>query len=151
MTKQDNLFTSDGRASDSARGSTFDPVLDGERLGKQFDLIMGLMRDGRWRTLGEIADRTEQPQASISARLREARGKGHAVDKRRRGRPSDGLWEYRVRWMQGEVKTATDWRARALKAEARVEQLERELDLAKRVMGPQGVHLPTLLSWGAGE
>lgn len=55
------------------------------------------MRDGRWRTLREIAALTGAPEASVSARLRDARkGKFGAwvVSKRRVG--MGGLYAYRV-------------------------------------------------------
>jgi DNA-binding transcriptional regulator GbsR (MarR family) len=58
-----------------------------------------LMRDGRWRTLDEIARSTGDPHASISAQLRhlrKARFGEHTVDKRARGDRRQGLFEYRV-------------------------------------------------------
>ncbi len=57
------------------------------------------MRDGRWRTLQEIADVTGDPQASISAQLRHLRKPrfgGYTVEKRRRGLPEHGLYEYQL-------------------------------------------------------
>jgi hypothetical protein len=49
------------------------PAVDDPRLQKQHERILTLMRDGRWRTLGEIAAVTGDPEASISAQLRHAR------------------------------------------------------------------------------
>ncbi len=80
-------------------GATIEPELDTERLGAQYRRVFLLMRDGVWRTLREIAEATESPEASVSARLRDMRqasNGGHTVERRRRGEPSRGLHEYRV-------------------------------------------------------
>lgn len=83
--------------------STFGPAysgpIDGDRLSKQFDRILALVRDGRWRTLREIGETTKDPPASVSAQLRHMRKQrfgGYLVEKRHRGEPSNGLWEYRL-------------------------------------------------------
>lgn len=47
---------------------------------QQLVRVRELMRDGKWRTLSEIADVTGDPEASVSARLRDLR------------RPKYGLW-----------------------------------------------------------
>lgn len=77
-------------------GETFDEARDGARLGAQQDAVNGLMRDGEWRTLGEISSAIfGAPEASVSARLRCARKEkhgGYTVLRRYRG---SGLWEYR--------------------------------------------------------
>jgi biotin operon repressor len=56
------------------------------------------MRDGRWRSLQELADASGWPPASVSARLRQLRKTGLTVHRRRRF--IDGclsrLWEYQV-------------------------------------------------------
>jgi hypothetical protein len=57
------------------------------------------MNDGQWRTLAEIEEITEDPQASISARLRDLRKERfgeHEVARRRRGSGQRGLFEYRI-------------------------------------------------------
>ncbi len=57
------------------------------------------MRDGKWRTLDEIATFTGDPHASVSAQLRhlrKARFGGHKVEKRARGDRHCGLFEYRL-------------------------------------------------------
>jgi len=54
---------------------------------------------GQWLTLSEIRERTGDPEASISARLRDLRKDrfgGLEIEKRRRGEASRGLWEYRL-------------------------------------------------------
>ena len=77
-------------------GETFDRASDGRRLDGQAGDVFRLMRDGKWRTLAEIASATGHPEASVSARLRDLR-KPHLggctvlrqyIDK--------GLWAYRV-------------------------------------------------------
>jgi biotin operon repressor len=66
--------------------------------GKQFHDVQTLMSDRQWRSLSEISDATGHPPASVSARLRQLRGRGLTVHRRRRligGCPSR-LWEYRL-------------------------------------------------------
>lgn len=79
-------------------GQTFVPALDRRRLGKQHARIVELMRDARWRTLAAIERETRDPQASISARLRDLRKSQYGswiVERRRTATP--GVFEYRVR------------------------------------------------------
>jgi hypothetical protein len=57
------------------------------------------MLSGEWLTLAELEGFTGHPQASISARLRDFRRPkfgGHTVERRRRGGPSSGTYEYRL-------------------------------------------------------
>ena len=78
-------------------GKTFEPKKDGTRLRKQLDAVRDLMADGRWRTLGEIAEKLGYPEASISARLRDLRKVkfgGCTVERQRRH--EQGLFEYRT-------------------------------------------------------
>jgi hypothetical protein len=80
-------------------GTTYDPELDYDRLARQFERVRALMSDGAWRTLREIADELGHPEASISARLRDLRKEkfgGFLVERRRRGDPPRGLFEYRL-------------------------------------------------------
>ncbi len=79
-------------------GATFDPALDEERLNEQTIRIYRLMNDSLWRTLAEISAETGDPEASVSARLRDLRKPdfGAFVVNRRRRTPSSGLWEYRL-------------------------------------------------------
>lgn len=86
-------------------GETYEPEFDHERLGAQALRVWGLMRDGTWRTLAEIEAACGDPQASISARLRDFRKHDfgdHTVERRRRGEGRCGLFEYRV-VMQGDA------------------------------------------------
>ncbi|HDK41282.1 MAG TPA: hypothetical protein ENH31_02895 [Nitrospirae bacterium] len=81
----------DGRASN--------PVYDQARLAGQVQRIYNLMLDGRYRTLDEISKETGDPEASVSAQLRNLRKPrfgGHTVNKRHRGDRKDGLWEYQL-------------------------------------------------------
>ena len=80
-------------------GPVYVPSLDRERLTGQLRRIFDCMKDGRWRTLNEIEQVTGDGQASISAQLRhlrKARFGSHEVEKRRRGAPGSGWWEYRL-------------------------------------------------------
>lgn len=65
-------------------GYTYIEKRDGARLGAQLQGVFDLMKDGRHRTLAEIAKATGYPEASISARLRNLRDErfgGHTVNK----------------------------------------------------------------------
>lgn len=80
-------------------GETFEPDLDTSRLTGQLARVKAVVTDGRWRTLSELEHECQAPQASVSARLRDLRkpafGRFH-VERRRRGEPQLGLFEYRV-------------------------------------------------------
>lgn len=78
-------------------GATFDTLLDLARLNAQSRRVAELMVDGAWRTLREVAEDTGDPEASISARLRDLRkpkNGGHTVERRRRA--GAGTHEYRL-------------------------------------------------------
>lgn len=80
-------------------GPDYDHAVDGTRLAGQYERIFNLMADGGYRTLDEIGDAASAPGASISAQLRHMRKPrfgSHTIEKRRRGAPADGLWEYRL-------------------------------------------------------
>jgi len=80
-------------------GITYEAKHDRSRLAAQSSRVFTLMSDGAWRTLGEIAEATGDPQQSVSARLRDfrkARWGGHVVERRARGKRSEGLFEYRL-------------------------------------------------------
>lgn len=86
-------------------GSNYSPEHDQKRLTGQLLRIFDLMKDGNWRTLDEISLATGDPASSVSAQLRNLRKSkmgGHTVDKRHRGEPCNGLWEYRVLVNYGE-------------------------------------------------
>ena len=80
-------------------GPCYDPAFDQGPLPKQLGRIFTLMRDGGRRTLDEIATSTGDPAARISAQLRHLRKPrfgGYTVQKRRRGLPDHGPYEYRL-------------------------------------------------------
>jgi hypothetical protein len=79
-------------------GATFNPVLDGRRLGDQLAAVKELMLDGNWRTLAQIKDVLGHPETSISARLRDLRKDrfGGLQVYRRRIPGTNGLHEYKV-------------------------------------------------------
>lgn len=80
-------------------GPDYSPALDQKRLTGQILRIYNLMKDGVFRTLPEIKASTGDPEASISAQLRHLRKfkfGGHQVNKRRRGEPKNGLFEYQL-------------------------------------------------------
>lgn len=72
--------------------------VDDPRLLRQIERVWLVVRDGTWRTLGQIAHDVDAPEASVSARLRDLRKPwwgGHEVEERRTAAAS-GLHEYRV-------------------------------------------------------
>lgn len=89
-------------------GSDYDDERDRPRLAGQLLRVFNCMKDGAWRTLDEIHELTGDPHASVSAQLRHLRkerfGK-HTIDKRHRGEPAHGLYEYRL-------TVAAGWRTR---------------------------------------
>jgi hypothetical protein len=77
-------------------GDTFNEGRDGKRLRAQLYRVYKVMYDGTWRTLRMIALETNDPEPSISARLRDFRKNkfgGHRVERKYL---HDGLWEYRL-------------------------------------------------------
>ena len=78
-------------------GATYDRALDKKRLNAQTRRVYDLMRDGEWRTLRALSARTGDPEASVSARLRDLRKAkfgGFTVDRRRAA--DGGTFEYRL-------------------------------------------------------
>lgn len=78
-------------------GATFISAFDFDRLNAQELRVFQAMKCGTWRTLREIAVITGDPEASISARLRDLENiHGLTKLKRRRGPETRGLYEYRI-------------------------------------------------------
>lgn len=78
-----------------AHGSTFDQDRDGARLQGQCLRVYQCMADGKPRTLRQIEIETGDPQASVSARLRQLRTDfGFIVEREYVG---GGIWCYVVR------------------------------------------------------
>lgn len=89
-------------------GACYVPMYDKGRLWTQHNRIFFLMQDSEWRTLGDIERHTGDPQASISATLRDFRKErfgSHTVNKRRLGDPRRGLFEYKL-ILNGESQMA---------------------------------------------
>ena len=79
-------------------GQTIEPQ-DIPRLASQLERVRELMKDGKWRTLGEIqAAIGGGSGAGISARLRDHRKPkfGAWIMDSRRVAGTAGLWEYRI-------------------------------------------------------
>lgn len=77
-------------------GKTYEPARDKVRLNKQQVRIVRVMQDGEWHTLSEMSDKTGDPEASVSARIRDLRKEkfgGHSVVREYVGK---GLWRYRM-------------------------------------------------------
>jgi hypothetical protein len=77
-------------------GADYEPCRDSARLSAQHNRIKNLMLDGQARTLGQIAEVTGDPEASISAQLRHMRKErfgAYTVSKNHLG---NGLYTYKV-------------------------------------------------------
>lgn len=96
----DGLFDDELQPNVAAfAGSDYVPEIDDARLQGQILRVYNVMKDGRWRTINEIAAVTGDPPASILAQLghlRKERFGSFQVDKRPRGDRKRGLWEYRL-------------------------------------------------------
>ena len=80
-------------------GATYNAKVDCQRLTPQTQRVYDAMLDGRWRSLFELSVKTGDPEASVSARLRDLRKQrfgAFVVDRRRRGNSDHGLFEYRL-------------------------------------------------------
>lgn len=68
---------------------------DRRRLAAQQARVLAIVRSGAWYTLAGLSAMTGDPEASVSARLRECRKLGYTVE-RRRVRDGGGQWAYRL-------------------------------------------------------
>lgn len=78
---------------------TYEARLDKDRLDTMLGRVFMLMKDAKWRTVPEIAAVVPGSHTGISARLRDLRKEkfgGHILNRRRRGEPEDGLWEFQL-------------------------------------------------------
>ena len=85
----------DGPPDGERSGGTYDSSRDKDRLNRQARKVWLVVSDGEWHTLAGISGRTGDPEASVSARLRDLRKKrfgSHIITRRY---VSDGLWQYR--------------------------------------------------------
>lgn len=88
-------------------GAFYIPGLDEKRLSSQLQRVLELMLDHNWRTLTEIKTVVGGSEAGLSARLRDLRKPEHGcfmIEKRRRGRPENGLFEYRLKPIHEQFK-----------------------------------------------
>lgn len=77
-------------------GATYEPKQDKIRLNRQLQLVFDVIRSGRWLTLRDISQETGQPEASVSARLRDLRKDRFGAWHVERRRCDGGLFEYRL-------------------------------------------------------
>lgn len=82
-------------------GATYSREHDLERLNRQQRAVYDAMKAGDWLTLRELGSITGEPEASISARIRDFRKAEMStlyitVESRRRGDAKRGIWEYRL-------------------------------------------------------
>ena len=77
-------------------GADYNHARDGERLNTQLARIVTLMADGQWRTLEQIKLATGDPEASISAQLRNLRKARFGRMTVERKHVGFGLYQYRV-------------------------------------------------------
>lgn len=77
-------------------GATYQHERDGRRLHAQHHRVLAFIRGGAWHTLAAISKATHDPEASVSARLRDLRKPqfGSYLIERRYVRR--GLHEYRL-------------------------------------------------------
>jgi len=99
MSEQMTLFDKKPSFTELADAGTFEGPDQEEhvvRLRGQIKRIFECVKDGRWRTLADIARETGDPITSVSAQLRHLRKErfgAHTVERRHDG---DGLYSYRV-------------------------------------------------------
>lgn len=82
-------------------GADYQATLDFDRLTTQIGKVLEAVQDGQWHTLRELSERTDAPEASVSAQLRNLRKPkhgGYTIERRRAaGVPEQcGLYEYRL-------------------------------------------------------
>lgn len=76
-------------------GETYEPELDGERLGAQLQRVKLAMASGEWFTLAKLASIARCSEASASARIRDLRKEKFGSWNIERRRVVGGLHEYR--------------------------------------------------------
>lgn len=77
-------------------GATYVPGRDHVRLAGQMLAVFELMKDGRWRTLAEIAETVKGTEAAVSARLRDFRKAKYGGREVRREHVGSGLFRYKL-------------------------------------------------------
>ena len=84
-------------------GATFDYARDARRLAGQHARVLAFLRDSQWHTLSQIAEATGDPEASVSARLRDLRKPRFGSYVVERQYVERGLFRYRLRVGQLEL------------------------------------------------
>ncbi len=79
-------------------GETYEADRDFARLNAQHRRVYEAMDEARWMTLHQVSAITGDPEASISARLRDFRKKEYGNHYVGRHYMGDGLWEYLLIW-----------------------------------------------------
>ena len=77
-------------------GVTYNHERDNIRLSGQCQRVFDVMKDGQWRSLQELAQEAEAPEASVSARLRDLRKKRFGCHEVSRRHIEGGLYVYRL-------------------------------------------------------
>jgi hypothetical protein len=91
-------------------GQTYDDTRDRDRLNRQARLVWRVMSDGAWHTLGELSAATGgEPEASVSARLRDLRKPRFGSHIIRRRYVGGGLWEYRWEGRKADHDEPPPW------------------------------------------
>ena len=79
-------------------GDTYSHDRDFLRLNAQHRRVYDAIIDGEWYSLGDISEITGDPQASISARIRDFRKKEFGKHYIIRRHIHHGLWKYKLVW-----------------------------------------------------
>jgi len=109
-----NTSQADPRASSAIHfpGPDYLWQFDSFRLANQHQRVKEIMSRGWWLTLQEVAASVRAPESSVSAQIRHLRKPefgSHVIEKRRRGDPKNGLYEYRINWEKTrELRKALD-------------------------------------------
>lgn len=81
-------------------GATYEPTQDKDRLSNALGRVYELLRDGRWRTLREIACYANCSESGASARIRDLRKEKFKADYPNKDieakRVEGGVWVYRM-------------------------------------------------------
>ena len=85
-------------------GDDYIPERDNIRLTGQLLRIWNVVIDNQWHTLSEIAQKTNDPEASVSAQLRHLRKPRFGGDTVEREHVSNGLYKYRVLLEKEDIK-----------------------------------------------
>lgn len=77
-------------------GDTYSGERDGGRLFAQLVRVRLILSDGEWHTLPELSATTGDPEASVSARIRDLRKRKWGSRIVLREYAGHGLWRYRL-------------------------------------------------------